>query len=64
VDQGLHSQGDHTAATVQPDRDRYESPIGTRGGYASIALECVAGHGFDLIVANHKGAEYLGVALR
>jgi hypothetical protein len=53
--------GDHEAVTIQPDRDDYDSPIGTRGGYLRVDLECVAGHGFALIVANHKGAEYLGV---
>jgi len=64
VEQGLHSGGDHTAVTVRPDRDRYDSPVGTRGGYVSIALECSAGHQFDLVIANHKGAEYVAVLLR
>lgn len=64
VEQGLHSGGDHTAVTIQPDRDRYDSPIGTRGGYVSIALGCGTGHEFDLVIANHKGTEYIGVVLR
>jgi hypothetical protein len=53
--------GDHGAVTVHPDRDDYDSPIDTRGGYTRIKLFCPAGHGFDLIVANHKGAEFIGV---
>ncbi|MGA2828723.1 MAG: hypothetical protein ABSF03_21685 [Streptosporangiaceae bacterium] len=53
--------GDHEAVTMQPDRDDYGSPIGTRGGYLRVDLECVVGHGFALIVANHKGAEFVGV---
>ena len=61
VEQGLGSGGDHSAVTVQPDRDRYDSPIGTRGGYISIELHCPYGHDFDLVIANHKGAEYVGV---
>jgi hypothetical protein len=61
VEQGLRSGGDHAAVTVQPDRDSYDSPIGTRGGYLSVTLSCADGHDFDLVIANHKGAEYLGV---
>jgi hypothetical protein len=53
------SGGDHTAVTVHPDRDAHDSPIGTRGGYVEIRLWCGAGHNFRLIVANHKGAEYI-----
>lgn len=51
---------DHQAVTVHPDRDEYKSPLGTRGGYAEIRLFCTAGHRFALIIANHKGAEYVG----
>ena len=61
MEQGLASDGDHSAVTVQPDRDRYDCPIGTRGGYVSIELRCLAGHRFDMVIANHKGAEYLGI---
>jgi len=64
VEQGLHSGGDHTAVTIQPDRDGYDSPVGTRGGYVSITLDCAVGHQFDLVIANHKGAEYVAVLLR
>jgi hypothetical protein len=64
VEQGLRSGGGHTAVTIQPDRDGYDSPIGKRGGYVSIALECAAGHGFELVMANHKGAEYVAVVSR
>jgi hypothetical protein len=53
--------GDHEAVTLHPDRDAYESPINTRGGYVRIELFCPSGHGFDLIIANHKGAEVIGI---
>lgn len=59
-DEGDDDHGDHRAVTVHPDRDRYESPIGTRGGYTQIDLWCPAGHQFALIIANHKGIEYIG----
>lgn len=58
---GDSSGPDHEAVTIQPDRDGYESPIGTRGGYVNIALTCSRGHGFALVIANHKGAEFIGV---
>jgi hypothetical protein len=64
VEQGPRAGPDHTAVTVQPDRDGYDGPVGTRGGYVSIALDCAAGHAFELVIANHKGAEYVGVVLR
>jgi hypothetical protein len=54
-------QRDHDAITVHPDRDNYDSRIGTRGGYAQVALCCTRGHAFNLILANHKGAEYVAV---
>lgn len=53
--------GDDAAVTVHPDRDQYDSPIGTRGGYVKVELFCPAGHGFDLVIANHKGCEFIGV---
>ncbi|MFF4407217.1 hypothetical protein [Streptomyces sp. NPDC001404] len=52
---------DHEAVTVHPDRDEYDSPLGTRGGYVRIDLECGEGHGFAFIVGNHKGAEFVGI---
>lgn len=52
--------GDHEAVTVYPDRDEYDSPIGTRGGYTRIDLWCSMEHHFALIIANHKGTEYIG----
>ncbi|WP_097882709.1 hypothetical protein [Streptomyces sp. st140] len=55
---------DHEVISVQPDRDEYDSPIGTRGGYVSVDLECDAGHSFALVVGNHKGAEFVGVVPR
>lgn len=53
--------GDHTAVTVYPDRDAYDSPIGTRGGYLRVELCCPAGHYHALILANHKGDEVLAL---
>ncbi|MBO8191382.1 hypothetical protein ITI46_06700 [Streptomyces oryzae] len=55
---------DHEAVTVQPDRDSYESPLGTRGGYVRVDLTCSNGHGFAFIMGNHKGAEFVGVVPR
>lgn len=52
--------GGEAAVTVHPDRDEYDSPIGTRGGYTQIDLWCPHGHSFALIIANHKGDEYIG----
>lgn len=52
---------DETSVTVHPDRDSYSSPIGTRGGFVEIRMWCGAGHAFQLVVANHKGAEYVAV---
>jgi hypothetical protein len=43
VEQGPGGRGDHPAVTVQPDRDGYDSPIGTRGGYVRIELSCPGG---------------------
>ncbi|MGC4966288.1 hypothetical protein ACLQ2H_09745 [Streptomyces globisporus] len=54
--------GDHKAVTVRPDTDSYISPIGTCGGCVDVELWCAAGHAFRLVVANHKGAEYVGIA--
>ncbi|MEU9787790.1 hypothetical protein AB0H92_43730 [Streptomyces phaeochromogenes] len=56
--------GDHEAVTVQPDRDDYDSPLGTRGGYVRVDLTCSDGHGFAFIMGNHKGAEFVGVVHR
>lgn len=61
VEQQGPGPGDHAAVTVQPDRDAHDSPIGTRGGYVKIELFCPSGHGFDLVIANHKGCEYVGI---
>jgi hypothetical protein len=55
---------DHEVVTVQPDRDDYSSPLGTCGGYVRVDLTCAAGHGFALVIGNHKGAEYVGVVPR
>lgn len=55
---------DHEAVTVQPDRDDYDSPLGTRGGYLRVDLTCSNGHGFAFIMGDHKGAEFVGVVPR
>jgi hypothetical protein len=47
--------------SVHPDRDQYASPLGTRGGFLGVALTCADGHRFDLVIANHKGTEFIGV---
>jgi hypothetical protein len=46
---------------MEPDRDEYVSPVGTRGGFVKIDLSCSAGHRFDLVIGNHKGAEIIGI---
>ncbi|WFB08279.1 hypothetical protein LRS74_15370 [Streptomyces sp. LX-29] len=56
--------GDHGSVTVHPDRDAYDSPLGTRGGYLQVDLTCAAGHGFAFIMGNHKGEEFVGVVPR
>lgn len=55
------SGGDEASVTVHPDNDSYDSPFGTRGGYVEVRMWCAGGHAFRLIVANHKGAEFIGV---
>jgi hypothetical protein len=50
---------DHEAVTLHPDRDEYDSPIGTRGGYVRVELVCRDDHA--LILANHKGHEILAL---
>jgi hypothetical protein len=44
IDRDHDAGGDHEAITIQPDRDDYDSPIGTRGGYVRIDLHCWGGH--------------------
>lgn len=51
---------DEIAVTVHPDRDEYDSPAGTRGGYVEIRLTC-GFHDFSLLIGNHKGEEYITV---
>ncbi|MEO5876307.1 MAG: hypothetical protein ABIS86_16610 [Streptosporangiaceae bacterium] len=34
---------DHEAVTVEPDRDTYSGPLGTRGGYVNVDLYSAAG---------------------
>lgn len=53
---------DHLAVVVVPDNDDAPSPIGTRGGHVSISLACGCGHHFKLVIANHKGMEFIGIA--
>lgn len=37
------------------DRDEYDSPAGTRGGWAEARCSCTCGVQYRLIIANHKG---------
>jgi hypothetical protein len=37
------------------------SPIVGDDGRVSVSLYCAAGHGFDLVVSNHRGAEYISI---
>lgn len=52
---------DDASVTLHPDKDDYASPIGTRGGFVEVNLACESQHRFQIIVANHKGAEFVGV---
>ncbi|MET7303775.1 hypothetical protein [Embleya sp. NPDC005575] len=52
---------DHESIVVHPDRDDYDSPLGTRGGYVRIDLVCSTGHEFAFVIGNHKGEEYIGL---
>lgn len=55
---------DHEAVTVHPDRDGYDSPVDTRGGYLQIDLQCFSCEArLALIVANHKGMERLALVM-
>lgn len=48
---------------VGPDRDEYDSPAGTRGGWIETRGVCsCCGHTYSLVIANHKGALCLLVA--
>lgn len=45
---GIEREGpDHDAITVQPDRDDYSSPIGTRGATSRLILRVPSGTGSD-----------------
>jgi hypothetical protein len=47
---------------IGEDRDEYDSPIGTRGGWTAFDGQCSAcGCEWKLYVANHKGMLFLGV---
>lgn len=54
-------EGGSRGAVVHPDDDVAVSPLGTRGGHVSASMRCAAGHDFHLVVANHKGAAYVGI---
>jgi hypothetical protein len=58
IDRDPMSASDHEAVTLHPDRDSYDSPLGTRGGYLQVSLQCLNGHHFALVLTNHKGAEF------
>lgn len=53
------------AVSVHEDLDDYEArnPLSTRGGYTEVRLWCSAcSERFRLVTANHKGAQFLGLA--
>lgn len=52
---------DVKSVIVHADRDDYDSPAGTRGGWVQVQLYCQGGHCFDLLVANHKGSEFMSL---
>lgn len=54
-------EGGRRGDVVHPDDDVAVSPLGTRGGHVSADMQCGAGHEFQLVVANHKGAAYVGI---
>jgi hypothetical protein len=56
--------GDDFSVTLHPDRDEYDSPAGTRGGYVRIDYHCPSDHQFSLIIGNQKGAEILSMVSR
>lgn len=60
-----YAHGDHNAVTTFEDRD-YDypeslNPLRTRGGFTVIGLICPMGHVQQLVIGNHKGAEYIGL---
>lgn len=49
---------DPDSVTIFPDRDEYDSPIGTRGGYVNVDLRCSGcSCAFTFTVGNHKGRQ-------
>jgi hypothetical protein len=53
---------DDSGVATHSGRDE-DSPLGTRGTYTEFRFRCRAAHRFRLIVAQHKGAEFIGVVL-
>jgi hypothetical protein len=46
-----------TIYAVGPDRDEYDSPARTRGGWVETRGTCsMCGHIYSLVIGNHKGA--------
>jgi hypothetical protein len=52
------------SVTIFPDRDEYDSPAGSRGGYICIDLMCTDVHLFSMFIGNHKGAETISLMVR
>ena len=52
-----------TVHAVGPDRDEYDSPAGSRGGWIETRGDCsCCGQRYSFIVGNHKGALCLRIA--
>lgn len=59
---GCMEDGDEIYA-IGPDRDEYESPMHTRGGWLETRGVCSGcGTGYSLVLANHKGSLAIGIA--
>lgn len=57
-----YMEGGDSPVEVGPDRDEYESPIGTRGGWLATRPWCSnCWVDFRLVIANHKGTILLGM---
>jgi hypothetical protein len=48
--------GESRDVVVHPDRDEYDSPIGSRGGWTSFDIYCHGCGWFSLVIAQHKGS--------
>lgn len=61
ADAGIERGIAHAETVVDRAIGTRPSPIVGDNGWVSVSLHCAAGHGFELVVANHKGAEYITI---